>query len=1012
MTKTQLYLRVLAKRWREMGHKTAADVALHIANNEAEFAERRGDDTLKVIPAARTPAVVAERFKTLRPGEPMAHAMTAATGSGYFLNFGVTHDGGETYHSFGGYFSPKDTATLLHRMTKEGTANAAETLADKFGSDAKPGRRPKLDTSEPAEEGTDWRPNEMLPEDYHSYGRKRRYSHQQFQKAMLASPKDPTPALVYADYIEETQGHGAAADLIRKSIEQDGKHAYAGTDLSYNRDTPPTGYMPPPGGEVRFGSPNPHHGGYGKPGVFAFYNRPDESGLPAKEAFRTSGPQVWSFGVRLTPAEALEMMNRLDRDGTPHNGDHPQRGEETRRQAIADLAELHPDVRGIYSRKRRYARYSEVASHPEVLGLMRFSPDHHAGSLEHGVLADRIEELGFPTIAGHIRSAKAVSPRPYLITGMSLEPTMSVQLRRGQPVASLQGWGMNNGERTIAVSLRLPAGDGKYHQWQTGLMPVSAAAKHLRALAAEGVGVQTTKAAPPYRTHVVNTDESAARRLARLRYAAPAWWPRTGWGGGAGKEPITHEKVNAWLGKKDEKQLSANRKVWRDHTGDIHLRLHYTNIVTWHPDGSYTLNTGGWHSPTTARNMAAVIGLPVGRVNKRGQPPQLGVQGKPIVDGAKWESVMPPAPEQDYRPDSMLPEDHMTFGRKRKYARFSQLKDHPDLAAWHDALKADPGKKDIFADWVEEQGFPAMAGLMRQSWPPIHHDAAGPYDPAAEVQHRGQPTLVHFPTAGDRHGLSLFTVAKGGDRLHWHVTTDRLTAARLVRGLAAEGVGVVHRRTPLGRYGERVTNTDHSAAKRLSRLRYAQKKPRTADFLTAVRVLRGSGQKRLHAVAEDIARGLGLAPAKTRDALLDGPRGALPGVAQAVAGADPHTARYAAAWYGLLARTPSLGLFHVRPDGPDSLYKFHVRGSAHTARRVLDRHGIAARVLLPHGAGYDVVVPDPGRRMRANTLKAAGHLGGRVEESVGHLEPLGHADPAQARSAFRKIVERYEGGRR
>ena len=437
------------------------------------------------------------------------------------------------------------------------------------------------------------------------------------------------------------------------------------------------------------------------------------------------GDHVHSFGGFFSPEHAAALLGGFAREGGVPQDGHALGGRAMRlAEAGRDLDppplkdyqpeapeqdwrpnEMLPEDYHSYGRKRKYARYSEVASHPDVLGLMRFSPDHHAGSLEHGVLADRIEELGFPTIAGHIRSAKAVSPRPYLITGMSLEPTMAVQLRRGQPVASLQGWGMNNGERTIAVSLRLPAGDGKYHQWQTGLMPASAAAKHLRALAAEGVGVQTTKAAPPYRTHVVNTDESAARR----------------------------------------------------------------------------------------------------------------------------------------------------FGRK---------------------------------------------------------------------------------------------------------------------------------------------------------------KPRSADFLTAVRVLRGSGQKRLHAVAEDIARGLGLSPAKTRDALLDGPRGALPGVAQAVAGADPHTARYAAAWYGLLARTPSLGLFHVRPDGPDSLYKFHVRGSAHTARRVLDRHGIAARVLLPHGAGYDVVVPDPGRRMRANTLKAAGHLGGRVEESVGHLEPLGHADPAQARSAFRKIVERYEGGRR
>lgn len=684
MTKQQFLVRVLAGHWEAQGHKMAAALARHFANQPAMADHRSAPHEITIIPKSWHNNDHMVRVAAAA-GMPVVSAIRADTDRTY-LGLASTQDGGEHVISFGVHLPHHEAAAALGRMVKEKTEGAPVERTrvlnyTGYSFNPRKPRMPKLDTSEPAAEEADYRPNEMLPEDYHSYGR-----------------------------------------------------------------------------------------------------------------------------------------------------------------------------------KRKYARYSEVASHPEVLGLMRFSPDHHAGSLEHGVLADRIEELGFPTIAGHIRSAKAVSPRPYLITGMSLEPTMAVQLRRGQPVASLQGWGMNNGERTIAVSLRLPAGDGKYHQWQTGLMPASAAAKHLRALAAEGVGVQTTKAAPPYRTHVVNTDESAARRLARLRYAAPAWWPRTGWGGGAGKEPITHEKVNAWLGKKDERPLSRNRKVWRDHTGDIHLRLHYTNIVTWHPDGSYTLNTGGWHSPTTARNMAAVIGLPVRRVNKRGQPPQLGVQGKPIVDGAKWEPVMPQAPEQDWRPDSVIPEDHYSLSRRKR--------------------------------------------------------------------------------------------------------------------------------------------------------KYAQKKPRTADFLTAVRVLRGSGQKRLHAVAEDIARGLGLAPAKTRDALLDGPRGALPGVAQAVAGADPHTARYAAAWYGLLARTPSLGLFHVRPDGPDSLYKFHVRGSAHTARRVLDRHGIAARVLLPHGAGYDVVVPDPGRRLRANAVKAAGHLGGRVEESVGHLEPLGHADPAQARSAFRKIVERYEGGRR
>lgn len=470
--------------------------------------------------------------------------------------------------------------------------------------------------------------------------------------------------------------------------------------------------------------------------------------------------------------------------------------------------------------------------------------------------------------------------------------------------------------------------------------------------------------------------------------------------------------MNAWLGKKNEKQLSSNRKVWRDHTGDIHLRLHYTNIVTWHPDGSYTLNTGGWHSPTTARNMAAVIGLPVRRVNKRGQPPQLGVQGKPIVDGAKWEPVMPPAPEQDYRPDSMLPEDHYSLSRrKRRFARYSEVAQHPEVLGLVTSSPGPAGDAPL-ADRIEELGFPAIAkhiwggtrgpGKGPIDWDGYHPDQSRPHDPYVEVQRHGPSgwyrARLHLP--GEMES------GPDGQKMTSHMWTSGLMtepeAAGHVQSLVAEGA---NHSPGVGRW---LAATRPAEPTR----KYAQKKPRTADFLTAVRVLRGSGQKRLHAVAEDIARGLGLAPAKTRDALLDGPRGALPGVAQAVAGADPHTARYAAAWYGLLARTPSLGLFHVRPDGPDSLYKFHVRGSAHTARRVLDRHGIAARVLLPHGAGYDVVVPDPGRRMRANALKAAGHLGGRVEESVGHLEPLGHADPAQARSAFRKIVERYEGGRR
>lgn len=755
------------------------------------------------------------------------------------------------------------------------------------------------------------------------------------------------------------------------------------------------------------------------------------------------GDHVHSLGGFFAPEHAAALLGGFAREGAVPQDGHTLGGRAMRlAEAGRDLDppplkdyqpeapeqdwrpnEMLPEDYHSYGRKRKYARYSEVASHPEVLGLMA-AGFGRGGELPHGVFADRVEELGFPAIADHIRRSARYAPH-----SQGWEEPLSERftpgarlLMAGQPVLS---WHPDTPPRRPNATIYLPSARGKVRKWSLVGVPRDRLAAHLRRLAAEGVAISRWDRGG---RRPVNTDESAARRLARLRYAAPAWWPRTGWGGRPGKGPITHEKVNAWLGKKDEKQLSRNRKVWRDHTGDIHLRLHYTNIVTWHPDGSYTLNTGGWHSPTTARNMAAVIGLPVQRVNKRGQPPQLGVQGKPIVDGAKWEPVMPPAPEQDYRPDSMLPEDyHSLSRRKRKYARFSEFARSPELQAMLrsivDGERSDPVAHGALADWIEERGFPAIAQHIRESGLTKsgrhRFDVRTPWTPEAE-RVSGQPDVVvgTNPWNSRTRTLTLGLPYFGGRRpakVVWFgpdLTTSQV-AGRL-RAIAGEGAAVRDRRfdaRPGSGGRARYINTDESAAKR-SRRKYAQKKPRTADFLTAVRVLRGSGQKRLHAVAEDIARGLGLAPAKTRDALLDGPRGALPGVAQAVAGADPHTARYAAAWYGLLARTPSLGLFHVRPDGPDSLYKFHVRGSAHTARRVLDRHGIAARVLFPHGAGYDVVVPDPGRRMRANALKAAGHLGGRVEESVGHLEPLGHADPAQARSAFRKIVERYEGGQR
>jgi len=48
-----------------------------------------------------------------------------------------------------------------------------------------------------------------------------------------------------------------------------------------------------------------------------------------------------------------------------------------------------------------------------------------------------------------------------------------------------------------------------------------------------------------------------------------------------------------------KKKLENNTYLVKvdDHT--LAVRLHQTNVVLIHSDGSYTLNTGGWHTVTT-----------------------------------------------------------------------------------------------------------------------------------------------------------------------------------------------------------------------------------------------------------------------------------------------------------------------------------------------------------------------------------------------------------------------------
>ena len=50
---------------------------------------------------------------------------------------------------------------------------------------------------------------------------------------------------------------------------------------------------------------------------------------------------------------------------------------------------------------------------------------------------------------------------------------------------------------------------------------------------------------------------------------------------------------------KGDRPIANNTRVQVKENGDVAVRLHSTDVVTYHPDGSVTLNSGGWRTYTT-----------------------------------------------------------------------------------------------------------------------------------------------------------------------------------------------------------------------------------------------------------------------------------------------------------------------------------------------------------------------------------------------------------------------------
>lgn len=192
-------------------------------------------------------------------------------------------------------------------------------------------------------------------------------------------------------------------------------------------------------------------------------------------------------------------------------------------------------------------------------------------------------------------------------------------------------------------------------------------------------------------------------------------------------------------------------------------------------------------------------------------------------------------------------------------------------------------------------------------------------------------------------------------------------------------------------------------------MRRRYKKQLTGTFIDALRRAVASNSQALKQAGEKIARRIGAWPTKTFSALHDTPQGATPGIAQVVYGRTaPEQVHALASWVGLVGNLPGVGVFHARPGGPDLLHRFRAEGSGMDLRGRLDRAGISQRVLIPHGRGFDVLVPDRGGTLYPAVKQYTNHHRSHLQTSTGHFNTVGSTDQAAVRDTFRNRIAKAE----
>lgn len=352
------------------------------------------------------------------------------------------------------------------------------------------------------------------------------------------------------------------------------------------------------------------------------------------------------------------------------------------------------------------------------------------------------------------------------------------------------------------------------------------------------------------------------------------------------------------------------------------------------------------------------------------------------------------------------------YRRRRRYSaivaglrRYSGETTEEDFHRLLDANPDDHHTRLVFADWLQERGDPRAEGYralgMLRKFPRTRVNYQGPSH--AWTRDENELRLNELVNS-DPHGPNYLVGPSHGLPVDWfHEVARRQTwwsdhnSRREADDKAAIGFSKLHpeRRAEI-----------LNQPQQLSRRKYAQ--PRN-DFLDALRRSRSSQMNALKRAAQVVAQRLGFHPVSVHDSLHDGPGGAVAGITQAIYGSGrPEQVHEVASWLGLQANSPGVAVFHPRPTGPDLLHRIRVHGSGFELREKLTRAGIANRVLMPHRAGFDVLIPDPGGKLARTTAAFARTNKSELQTSPGHFKIIGNADRSDARATYRDTVARSE----